>query len=137
MNAGFAGSKVKDRYDEVMSLDDIARTVGAEQLIYVQMTAFKASPDGFTPRPAATCLVKVWDAVNKTRVFPGQNAPDTAYALQVATLPLSPDLYKSRSSLLQVYQILAEETGTQVAKLFYAHEIQELGSQSDPARHYN
>ncbi|MHC5002902.1 MAG: hypothetical protein ACYTJ0_07240, partial [Planctomycetota bacterium] len=131
-----AAAKLTDRYSEVMSIDGIASTVGAEQIIYIEMLSFEATPDGYTPRPRAACAVKVWDAVEHVKLFPSPDAPETAHVMQVDTLPLSTDLYQSRSSLVQVYQVLAEEMGVRIAKLFYEHEIRELGSQSDPMRQY-
>lgn len=130
-----AAARLHDRYEQVMSIDKIGATVGAEQVIYVEMLAFKATTDGYTPKPYAACMVKVWDADANERLFPGPEVPEGAHPLQVSGLPVNPELYRSRGTLVQVYETLADQVGIELTKLFYEHEIRELGSQSDPARH--
>jgi hypothetical protein len=90
------------------------------------LTQFAATPDGYTPMPVAGANVKVIDVVNRLRVFPGAEMPE-GWPVSVKTTPVDPSLYSSRTTRLQIYQMLAAQLGDEVAKVFYKHEIKELG----------
>jgi hypothetical protein len=121
-----------DRHGELMPIDAIGRAVGAEQIIYVQMLAFSGSPDGATPRPTAMCRVRVIDVAERTRLYPPPDSQEASRLIQVNTREVDPAMLRSAASRLKVYQALAEETGEQVAKLFYRHEVKELGGSLQP-----
>jgi hypothetical protein len=121
-----------DRYGDVLSIDAIGEAVKAEQVIYVQMVDFSDTPDGVTPRPQAACEVKVIDVAGDTRLFPPADAAAPTHAVRAALPFVDEELYSSSSGRLQIYRQLAEELGSQVAKLFYSHETKELGGQLDP-----
>ena len=43
-----------DRNEELLSIHELGEATGASQVIYVEMTSFRGSPDGIQPRPTAT-----------------------------------------------------------------------------------
>jgi hypothetical protein len=117
----------RERNSQILSIEEIASAVGARQVIYVEMVQFHDTPDGFTPRPVALCRVKVIDLDAKARVYPPQDADLPHRELQVMTREVDPALYASRGGRLKVFEALAEQTGAEVAKLFYKHEQRPLG----------
>jgi hypothetical protein len=121
-----------DRHGELMPIDAIGRAVGAEQIIYVQMLSFSGTSDGATPRPTAVCRVRVIDVVERKRLFPPPDSQEASRLLEVNTREVDPAMLRSAASRLKVYQALADETGEQIAKLFYKHEIKELGGSLEP-----
>ena len=125
-------AKRNDRHGEVMPIDAIGRALGAEQVIYVQVLGFRETPDGVTPRPIAVAQVKVIDAVSRTKLFPAPEAETDAWPLEVAMTPVSMDAYASDGSRMVILEMLADETGERLAKLFYEHETKELGGNLEP-----
>jgi hypothetical protein len=121
-----------DRHGELMPIDAIGRAVGAEQVIYVQMLSFSGTSDGTTPRPTAVCRVRVIDVVERKRLYPSPDGQEASRLLEVNTREVDPATLRSAASRLKVYQALADETGEQIAKLFYKHEIKELGGSLEP-----
>jgi hypothetical protein len=115
-----------DRASNLLGIEDIGRAVGAQQVVYVSITEFKDTPDGYTPRPVAAAEVKVIDVANHQRVFP---AGEVAAGWEVKTMgkPVDPSLYSSRASRLQIYEALAGQLGDEIAKVFYKHEYKEVG----------
>jgi hypothetical protein len=120
-----------DTNDEPMAIDRIAREVGAEQIIYVQMLAWRRTPDGFTPRPTAACSVQVIDAMNSAILYPpmveGEGAARTGRTVQTMLQPMPESAYDSRAAIRQLQETLAQELGGEIAKLFYKHERIDLG----------
>jgi hypothetical protein len=130
-----AAARVHDRHDKVLSIDGIAESVGAEQIIYVQLVEFTESTDGYTPRPYAVARVKVLDVVNNVRLFPAPGGLEDFHLLEVIGLPQNTELYQNQTSIQVVHQELADLMGEKIAKLFYTHETKEIGSQLDPDRY--
>ncbi len=125
-------SRNQDREGKLMSMQAIGETVGAEQLIYIEMLSYRGSPDNVTSSPAAACRLKVIDIVNKTRLFPPPGA-DKAWQDVIAQGPIvSPELYRSSAGRRQIEQQLAESIADKVTKLFYKHIPDELGSRLTP-----
>lgn len=120
-----------DKASNLMDIEAIGRAVGAHQVVYVQVTQFSETPDGYTPVPTAAANVKVIDIANRQRVFPG---PDMAagYPVKSTGAPVDPSLYASRPSRQKIYESLASQLGDQVAKLFYKHESVDLGERLTP-----
>ena len=120
-----------DKASNLMDIEAVGRAVGAHQVIYVQVTQFSETPDGYTPIPTAAANVKVIDVANHQRVFPG---PDMAagYPVKSTGAPVDPSLYASRPTRQKIYESLASQLGDQVAKLFYKHESVELGERLTP-----
>jgi len=122
-----------DRYGELLAIDAIGKGVGAEQIIFVEMEGFTPTPDGVTPRPIAFCHVRVIDVPQRTRVYPAEGEQNSAASrpVQASLSEIDPALLHSPSSRLVVYQDLADELGSEIAKLFYKHEIKEIGAGLD------
>ncbi len=70
--------------------------------------------------------------MNKVRLFPASESVEDAYLVQVDMPPLSMDMYDTRQGRDQVYQLLATQLGIEIAKLFYTHDVEELGSRLNP-----
>jgi hypothetical protein len=114
-----------DRSGDKMSVEDIGRSVGAQQVIYVQMQTFAHTPDGFTPRPVASAQVKVIDVAAGQRVFPEEGE---GWPVNASGAAVSPSVFSTRSSSVKVFEALAHVLGAEIAKVFYRHEYQELGT---------
>ncbi len=120
-----------DRHGKRMPIEAIGSAVGAEQVLYVEMMSFTLSPDNVTPQPMGVCRIKVIDAVNRTRLFPQVNEDSqaaAAYPVQVALPVLSTELYRSASGRRKMNEQLANHMADKVAKVFYKHVPNELGS---------
>jgi hypothetical protein len=115
-----------DRNNALMDIEAIGRAVGAHQIIYVRITQFSATEDGYTPVPVAAATVKVIDVVSGTRVFPGSEMPD-GYPVRTTGKPVDPSMYSTRTTRLKLYESLAAGLGDEIAKIFYTHDLQELG----------
>jgi hypothetical protein len=125
-------ARQRERNSNILSIEDIGKTVGAQQVIYVEMLQFQDTPDGFTPRPMAACRVRLIDVENRKRLFPPPDSQEASRLVQVMTREVDPSIYSTRSGRLQVFNILAEDIGEEVAKLFYKHERKELGGNLNP-----
>jgi hypothetical protein len=121
----------RDREGQLMSIDTIGAAVGAEQIIYIEMLSFKGSPDGYSPRPTAACQLKMVDVPNRTRLFPPETAEAPWFPVEVVSGPISPELYQSTTGRRQIESLLAAQLGDQVAKVFYKHEAEPLGTRLD------
>jgi len=121
-------AKQRDKHGNLLPIESIGQTVGAEQVIYVQILGFSLSPDSVTPKPAAMCSVRVIDVVSKTRVFPGieSNQPDRI--VQVTTGDASAQMYASEPDRRKLEDALAEKLGSEIGRLFYKHIPNEVGS---------
>jgi len=117
----------RDRYGELLSVEEIARAVEAEQLIYVRVTAFTESVDGMSPNPSATVEVRIMDLQERAWIFPSTESGDIVYPVQVIMPAIDPQVLRVTSTRLQVHQALADAIAVDIAKLFYKHEIKELG----------
>lgn len=116
-----------DRSNQVMPIDAIGRAVGAEQVLYIEMVAFVDHIDRNTPRGYASARVRVIDVENRKRLYPPEDADVPYRQIDVMTGEMKPEAYHTRATRMQVFDTLAKETGSTVAKLFYKHEQRELG----------
>ena len=122
----------RDREGNLLSMEAIGESVGAQQIIYIEMMGFRGSPDGSTPRPTGSCRVKVIDVGNRTRLFPPAASEKAWMEISVLSPPISMQLYDTSNGRRQVQQILAALIGDRVAKLFYAHVPDEIGTRLTP-----
>ena len=118
----------QDREGTLLSMGAIGEAVGAEQIIFVVMLRFRGSPDNITPQPWAECNVKVIDVMNRTRLFPPPDAEIEWQHVEVVSPPVSPDLYRSNQGRREIEQMLAQRLGRQVARMFYEHIPDEIGT---------
>ncbi len=127
----------RESYGKPLAIEEIGRAVGAEQVVFVNMTSFVLSPDNVTPRPSGTCQVKVIDVVNRERLFPtadGDFRGASGYPVQVAMRQVSLERYRTLSSRRGIREQLANEIADQITKVFYRHVPDELGSHLNPPR---
>lgn len=120
-----------DRHGKRMPIEAIGRAVGAEQVLYIEMMSFTLSPDNVTPQPMGICKIKVIDAMNRIRLFPEideNSQAAAAYPVHVALPRLSTELYRSASGRRKMNEQLASHMAEQIAKVFYKHVPNELGS---------
>ena len=125
-------ARQRDREDKLLAIDDIGDAAGAEQVIYVQMMSFRGSPDGYTPKPTAICRVKVIDVARRTRLFPAPDAERAWHDVSVEAFVSSTQQYRTPSGRRQIEQMLALLTADRVAKLFYRHVPEPVGSRLQP-----
>lgn len=123
-----AVARNRDRDGDLLSMVGIGEAVGAQQMIYVEMLSFRGSPDNITPKPSAACRVKILDVVNRTRLFPPPDAEKAWQDVAVQSPPVSTELYQSDQGRRQIEQLMAKMLGDQIAKLFYEHIPDEVGT---------
>ena len=123
----FAAASGTDRVDAMMPIDEIGRTVGADQIVYVEMTGFSLSADGYTPTPVATFGVRVLDVVGRQRIFPVPEADDPSHAMRVTIERLGADALRTSTHRQEVMELLARRCGERIAQLFYERDAARLG----------
>lgn len=124
----------KDRASELMAIDEIGRSVGAEVIIYLEMLAFAVSPDGVTPRPTAACQVRVIDVTNRVRLFPPADGGEQARRVNAVLPEMDPTAFRTLASRSKVFEVLASELGDSVARVFYSYEAGDLGGRLEPPK---
>lgn len=103
-----------------MSIADIGRQVGAEIVVYMTIDAWSLTRDGSSPAPTARARVKIIDATNNERIFPAQ---DTGYPVMVRSPTGTGTLPSERAAIAALERELAIALGTELAKVFFEHEI--------------
>jgi len=111
----------RDRDSEPMSVVAVGRSVKAQVVIYVAIDAFSLSSGGVAYAPAARVRVKIMDAENDVRLWPGETLPDGA-PLNVIMHEKANSRPTSASQVATAENELAKETGVAVAELFFEHE---------------
>ncbi len=117
-SAAAARAAQGESYDAPISIAEVGRRVGADRVIYVEMTSFSLSRDGVTLSPSASARVKVIDAATGQRIFPD----DAAGYPVTAQLPRGAQAPASLAARAQVEQALAKALGVQIARVFFTHE---------------
>lgn len=112
----------KDRSSEVMSIEQIGEAVGAKQVIYIEMVQFTETPDGAIVAPTAACRVKVLDVENRRRIYPPEGAVEGSRFLHMSLAPMDPNVLRTSSGRLAVFNALANEVGMRVSLLFFEHD---------------
>lgn len=115
----------QDTDKDLTAIDAIGRAAGADQIIYVKIVGWALTPDGYTPRPTAGAEVRVFDCVERVKLFPVDEERGR-YVEAFVTLDNS-ELYKSTANRRKLEDALAAQLGVDVAKLFFEHETNELG----------
>ncbi len=104
---------------------ELARKVGADQIIYAQITQFTLSPDGQTFTPSAELRVKVLDAQAQgeetigRRVWPAEAEGHPLLAGGESIAGFSP---RDAADIRQAELELADLTGLRLAQLFFDRE---------------
>jgi hypothetical protein len=119
--------KQNDRSDNVVSNQDIAEAVGADQLVYIEIMRFDLTAGGYSGKPTAVLNVKVLDIADSRIVFPEPESGQMIHQLLVELPTVDIELFRSLSGRSQIKEQLAIESGDAVARLFYEYEPRILG----------
>jgi hypothetical protein len=115
-----------ERADAPASVVDIGRRVGAEVVIFVEMKGWTLSRQPGELSPSAYALVKIIDAEANQRIWP----PDPEGYELVVQLPRQPETTNlTRADRSKWEEILAEEFGRGLARMFFTHERTKLQDQ--------
>ncbi len=111
----------RDRDSEPMSVVAVGRAVKAEVVIYLIIDGFTLSAGGGNYSPIASARVKVIDAQNDVRLWPG---PDVEAGAPLRVTMFEKPGYQptSGSQIVQAENELAKEVGVALAELFFSHE---------------
>ena len=112
-----------DTASKPISIQRICESLGAEQVVYVEIDDFNLSGGREEGGPEAVALVKVLDITNGSRLWPTAGSE----AVQCSLQDINPSLITTSAGRREVEDKLAEKLGEDIAKLFYAHERRELG----------
>ena len=121
-----AMADARDRGAGLMSLGQLGQEIGAEVLIAVRVDAFTLRPGG-EPRPTAQAAVWILDIPGRTRLFPPMDAREPAVTVTASLDMGSGQDARNESATIEIFFALADALGVEIAKLFYRHEIKELG----------
>ncbi len=102
--------------DEPMSVADLGRAVGADVVVYVTIDAWTLSKDGGSYSPLVSARVKVIDAAERARIWPGD---DRGYPLLIEPAASASNVPSSSAERSAAHNELAERVGRSIAKLFY------------------
>jgi hypothetical protein len=124
----FALARQRDRDWELLSIGTLGEGVGAEQVIYIEMLTFLGSPDGIRPQLTASFTVKVVDVTARRRLFPDPASEVDARELSVMSSVQGLESYRSEQGRRELQNVLGGLVADRVAKLFYRHVPDELGT---------
>lgn len=129
-----AVAKSRDKVNNLMPIDQIGETVGAEQVIYVEISSLSETVMGDQTAPVATARVKVLDVVAKKRLFPAEGVASFEYHTVSAKMKqVDEEMYRTASTRRKVRETMALQLGDEIAKLFYEHLAPDrLGDRLDP-----
>jgi|GEM_PF-4401229 len=110
----------RDSARERMSLVEIGRAIGAEQVVWARVEGFSLAASTGEYRPNAQLRVKVIDVTENEKAWPTE--PPDGFLLEV-TMRVRPDFVPaSGPEERTAMQELAEYTGRAMAELFYTEE---------------
>lgn len=118
---------VRDRAGKRVPAGDLATELGAEVIIVVRMNSFVFTTQGI-PRPSAGASVRVLDVVQRARLLPPPDALENDRSITAELPAVDPLAYASESAKVALSFELADALAIQIAKLFYRHEIKEVGA---------
>jgi len=121
----------RDRGGGLLPLGVIGREVGAEVLIAVRIDVFSLV-GGQIPQPTAQAAVWVLDITNRERLFPPPDSREPATTVSASLFETDPFGATDESAQVARSFALADALAESVAKVFYRHEIKELGRQLGP-----
>jgi hypothetical protein len=110
----------RDSARERMSLVEIGKAIGAEQVIWARVEGFSLAASTGEYRPNAQLRVKVIDVTENLKAWPSE--PEGGFLLDVE-MRVRPDFVPSSGPEERTaMQELAEYTGRAMAELFYTEE---------------
>jgi hypothetical protein len=120
-----------DRYGEPVPMSDLAKSVDAQTLIYVEISGFSLTSDGHTAKPVANCNVKVLNVDERTRVFP---VDEEFFPVRAVVTNIAPSRLSGSGEIRKLSEELVSNLGEAVAKLFYEHYTGRLGENIETNR---
>lgn len=120
-----AAFTIADRESPGQPLDivTIARTVGAEIVVFATVDEFFLTPDGETMAPNGLVRVKVLDTTKESpRVWPAESE---GFPLKISFNQRATPLPRTPSDIMIAENKFADQVGRAIAKLFFTHEIRE------------
>lgn len=102
-----------------LSVVDIGRRVGAEVVVYAEVTDWTLFSDGQGLSPKAAVSVRIFDTLSNARIYPEEGG----YPL-VASLPPEAEAKQANKSVLE--RALAKELGLAIAQSLFDHERRQL-----------
>jgi hypothetical protein len=118
----------RERSGQRMSMESIAREAGVTQMIFVEMETFSLTQDSWIPRPNASCLIRVLDFKNGTRVYPKDSIGELGgRRINVTMREISPDALRSASARRTQQMALVTTLSRNIVMLFRERENTELG----------
>lgn len=118
---------------DLLPVDQVGRALGAQQVIFINLTEIAVMNQPGILKPTAQAYVKVIDVATGKPVFPVLR-PGAEFAGSIAQLGYATRIsmnYKAdqqTDAILPVLRLrLAEEIGKQVAELFYPHKLPDKG----------
>lgn len=112
-----------DSASSPVSIQRIGESLGAEQVIFVELDEFNLSGGREEGGPEAVALVKVFDITTGARLWP----PTGSEAVQSFLQDIEPSLITTSAGRREIEDKLAARLGEDIGKLFYAHPRRELG----------
>jgi len=120
-----------DRYGEPVPMSELAKSVDAQTLIYVEIAGFSLTSDGHTAKPVANCNVKVLNVVERTRAFP---VAEEYFPVRAVVTNIAPSRLSGTGEIRKLSEELVSNLGEAVAKLFYEHYTGRLGENIETNR---
>lgn len=126
-----------DRYNTT-SLAALAIHLNAKQVIHAEVTGFQMELGGNVIRPAISLNVKVFDLDERRRTFPAAD-PETGIDTGEKSYPLqsqmpAEDLTGATAARSIAVRDLADQTGRDIARLFFDWRMPAPGSGTDQRR---
>lgn len=118
----------QEQFGEPKTIAELGRSVGADVVIYVTLDAWSLSPDGVTFAPGVQARVKIIDAANDARLWPGDGAghPLTAsLPPQIQGMPTGADREQANTAAAQLL-------GLRLSQLFYEHARDPVSTRRSP-----
>lgn len=119
----------QEKRDSPRSVVDIGREVGADVIVYVEMTGFSISRDGATSSPLVSAIVKVFDVAENKRLWP--TGPE-GFPLTYAPPMRSANLPASFAERMQQEDTAAKTFGVAIGQLFFEHERSQSVARAQP-----
>jgi hypothetical protein len=110
------------------AIDRIGRSLGAEQVIFVEVDAFFIPPPGESDKPFATGWVRMVDAQTGQRLYPPTDERGRSLTTELFMKSIDASGVGSRSL---VERHLADHFAIDIGKRFYAHKPRAVGSGRD------
>ncbi|MSR44050.1 MAG: hypothetical protein EXS15_01655 [Phycisphaerales bacterium] len=112
-----------DTASKPVSIQRVGESLGAEQVVFIEVDEFNLSGGRAEGGPEAVALVKVIDITTGERLWPSAGSE----AVQSSLQDIDPSLITTSAGRREIEDKLAAQLGDDIAKLFYAHPRRELG----------